>query len=43
MYLYKNTFNMIWCYDKRGRMLGEDIWEPDLSKAEITKLALATF
>jgi hypothetical protein len=39
MYLYKNTFYMIWRYDKRGRLLGEDIWEPDPSKAEITKLA----
>ena len=39
MYLYKNTFYMIWRYDERGRLLGEDIWEPDPSKAEITKLA----
>src|SRR6516165_9730758 len=39
MYLYKNTFYMIWRYDARGHLLGEDIWEPDPSKAEITKLA----
>jgi hypothetical protein len=39
MYLYKNMFYMIWRYDERGRLLGEDIWEPDPSNAEITKLA----
>ena len=39
MYLYKNTFYMIWRYDARGHLLGEDIWEPDPSKAEVTKLA----
>lgn len=38
MYLYKNTFQMIWPYDDRGRLLGEDIYEPDPDKAEITKL-----
>jgi len=38
MYLYKNTFYMIWRYDERGHLLGEDIWEPDPSKAEIAKL-----
>jgi hypothetical protein len=39
MYLYKSTFYMIWRCDERGRLLGEDIWEPEPSKAEITKLA----
>jgi len=39
MYLYKNTFQMIWPYDDRGRLLGEDIYEPDPDKAEIIKLA----
>jgi hypothetical protein len=38
MYLYKNVFQMIWPYDDRGRLLGEDIYEPDPDKAEIVKL-----
>jgi hypothetical protein len=38
MYLYRNVYHMIWPYDARGRLLGEDIWEPDPEKAEITKL-----
>jgi hypothetical protein len=38
MYLYKNVFQMIWPFDDRGRLLGEDIYEPFASKAEITKL-----
>src|SRR5262249_52447846 len=41
MYLYKNTFYMIWPYDENGRLLGENIWEPDPGKAEIIKLAPA--
>jgi len=31
----------IWPYDDRGRLLGEDIWEPEPERAEITKLAPA--
>jgi hypothetical protein len=38
MYLYKNVYRMIWPYDDRGRLVGEDVWEPDPDKAEITKL-----
>src|SRR5262245_18383601 len=38
MYLYTNTIQMIWPYDDRGRLVGEDVWEPDPDKAEITKL-----
>lgn len=38
MYLYKSTYQMFWPYDAQGRLLGEDIWEPDPDKAEITKL-----
>jgi hypothetical protein len=38
MYLYKNVYRMIWPYDERGRLVGEDVWEPDPDKAEITKL-----
>jgi hypothetical protein len=38
MYLYTNVIQMIWPYDDRGRLVGEDVWEPDPDKAEITKL-----
>jgi hypothetical protein len=41
MYLYKSTIYMIWPYDDRGRLIGEDIWEPEPRKAEIIKLAPA--
>jgi hypothetical protein len=41
MYLYKNLYHMVWPYDDRGRLLGEDIWEPEPERAEITKLAPA--
>jgi hypothetical protein len=29
---------MIWPYDDRGRLIGEDVWEPDPDQAEIIKL-----
>ena len=38
MYLFKNVIQMIWLYDDRGRLIGEDIWEPDPDQADITKL-----
>jgi hypothetical protein len=38
MYIYKNVIQMIWPYDDRCRLIGEDVWEPDPDKAEITKL-----
>lgn len=38
MYLYKSFVEMVWPYDDRGRMIGEDVWEVDPSKAEIIKL-----
>jgi hypothetical protein len=41
MYLYKSTLYMIWPYDDRGRLIGENIWEPEPRKAEIIKLAPA--
>ena len=41
MYLYKSTFFMVWPYDERGRLLGENIWEPEPANAEISKLAPA--
>jgi hypothetical protein len=41
MYLYKSTLYMSWPYDDRGRLMGENIWEPEPRKAEIIKLAPA--
>ena len=41
MHLYQNVYRMIRPHDDRGRLLGEDIWEPEPDKAEITKLAPA--
>jgi hypothetical protein len=38
MYLYKNFEETIWPYDDRGRLMREDVMEPDPSAAEITKL-----
>jgi hypothetical protein len=38
MYLYSNVIQMIWPYDDRGRLIGEDVWEPDPDKALIVKL-----
>lgn len=38
MYLYSNVIEMIWPYDDRGRLVGEDVWEPDPDKANIVKL-----
>jgi hypothetical protein len=38
MYIYKNVLQLVWPYDDRGRLLGENVWEPDPEKAEITKL-----
>ena len=38
MYLYKSTVQMVWPYDDRGRLLGEDVWETEPSKAVLIKL-----
>ena len=39
IYLYKTIgMQMIWPYDDRGRLIGEDVWEPEPSKAELFKL-----
>jgi hypothetical protein len=38
MYLYSNYVEMIWPYDDRGRLVGENVWEPDPEKAEVIKL-----
>lgn len=38
-HLYKmRGVQMIWPYDERCRLVGEDVWEPDPDAAEITKL-----
>lgn len=38
MYLYKNVEQWFWPYDDRGRLMGEDVKEPDPSAATIIKL-----
>jgi hypothetical protein len=38
MYLYSNFVESVWPYDDRGRLIGEDVWEPDPDKADIVKL-----
>ena len=38
MYLYSNYVEMIWPYDDRGRLVGENVWEPEPEKAQIIKL-----
>ena len=39
LYLYKTPgMQMVWPYDDRGRLIGEDVWEPEPSKAELFKL-----
>ncbi len=39
MYLVGNVEHMIWPYDDRGRLLGEDVWEIDESRRELIKLS----
>ena len=39
IFLYKTVgMQMIWPYDDRGRLIGEDVWEPEPSKAELFHL-----
>jgi len=39
LYLYETVgMQMVWPYDDRGRLIGENVWEPELSKAELFKL-----
>jgi hypothetical protein len=39
IFLYKTIgMQMVWPYDDRGRLIGEDVWEPEPSKAELIKL-----
>jgi len=37
-YLAKTSEAMIWPYDDRGRLIGEDVWEYDTSAREFIKL-----
>lgn len=37
-YLLANVQHMIWPYDDRGRLVGEDVWEIDPSQRQIIKL-----
>jgi hypothetical protein len=37
-YLVKIAIHMIWPYDDRGRMIGEDVWEYDTSLREVIPL-----
>ena len=41
-YLAKSREAMIWPYDERGRLIGEDVWEYDASAREFIELALRT-
>lgn len=41
MYLARSNIAMVWPYDDRGRMIGEDVWEYDDSDRELIKLAPA--
>lgn len=41
MYLYKAQEEMVWPYDDRGRLIGEDVWEVESAKAEIIELVPA--
>jgi hypothetical protein len=38
MYLTRSNIAMIWPYDDRGRMIGEDVWEYDDGGRELIKL-----
>ena len=41
MYLMKANIAMIWPYDDRGRMVGEDVWEYDDTDRDFIKLDAA--
>jgi hypothetical protein len=38
IFLYKTKIEMVWPFDDRGRVSGEDVYEPDPDKAEVQKL-----
>jgi hypothetical protein len=37
-YVVRNVEHMIWLFDDRGRLIGEDVWEIDESKREVIEL-----
>jgi len=39
MYLVRGRVAMIWPYDERGRLVGENVWEYDESEHDLIKLA----
>jgi hypothetical protein len=40
-YVYTSVIQMIWPYDDRCRMIGEDVYEPEPANGRLTKLAPA--
>jgi hypothetical protein len=40
-YVYTTVIEMIWPYDDRCRMIGEDVYEPEPTRGRLTKLAPA--
>ena len=38
MYLLRGRVAMIWPYDERGRLVGENVWEYDKSEHDLIKL-----
>jgi hypothetical protein len=38
MYLLKGRVAMVWPYDERGRLIGENVWEYDASEHQLIKL-----
>jgi hypothetical protein len=38
LFLYKTKIEMVWPFDDRGRVSGEDVYEPDPDRAEVQKL-----
>jgi hypothetical protein len=38
LFLYKTKIEMVWPFDDRGRVAGEDVYEPDPDRAEVHKL-----
>ncbi|MEA2141726.1 MAG: hypothetical protein QOI64_156 [Solirubrobacteraceae bacterium] len=37
-YLHRSRQYMLWTYDDRGRLIGENVWEVDPSSAKVIKL-----
>ena len=40
-YVYTSEIQMIWPYDDRCRMIGEDVYEPEPADSRLTRLAPA--